>query len=138
MKLLLDTNIVLDILLSREPFVSDALKIFSLVELKKVDAYLCATTITTIYYLVSKTLNKVQTDRVIEDLLQLFKIANVDKDILVASLINNGKDFEDSVLYTSAKYCDIDLIITRDKKGFTKSNVLVQDPQEFLATATLT
>ncbi len=137
MKLLLDTNIVLDVLLSREPFVSDALEIFSLIELKKVDAYLCATTITTIYYLVSKSLNKVQTNRVIENLLQLFKIASVDKDVLVASLKNNGKDFEDSVLYTSAKFCDIDLIVTRDKKGFTNSTVSVQEPKEFLASINL-
>jgi len=134
MKILLDTNVVLDLLLQREPFSNEAVTIFSLVESKKFDAYLCATTITTIYYLVSKNLKKSQADKVIEDLLQLFKIAEVNKEVLLSSLQNNGKDFEDSVLYTSAKFSSVDIIITRDKKGFTQSSVLVQNPKEFLAS----
>ncbi len=134
MKILLDTNIVLDLLLQREPFSNEAVKIFSLVESKKLEAYLCATTITTVYYLISKSLKKTQADKVIDDLLQLFKIAPVTKDILIVSLKNNGKDFEDSVLYTSAKFSSVDIIITRDKKGFTNSSVLVQEPKEFLAS----
>ncbi len=134
MKILLDTNVVLDLLLKREPFSQEAVKIFSLIESKEHEAYLCATTITTVYYLISKSLKKSQSDKVIEDLLQLFKIAEVNRDVLVASLKNNGKDFEDSVLYTSAKFSDVDVIITRDKKGFTNSNVLVQEPKEFLAS----
>ncbi len=133
MKILLDTNVVLDLLLNREPFSNEAVKIFSLVESKKVEAFVCATTITTIYYLISKSLNKNQSDKVIEDLLQLFNVAQVNKDVLLASLKNNGKDFEDSVLYTSAKFANVDVIITRDKKGFTNSKVSVQEPKEFLA-----
>ena len=109
MKILLDTNVILDLLLSREPFSNEAVKIFSLVESKKFEAYLCATTITTVYYLISKSLKKSQSDKVIEDLLQLFKIASVDKDVLLSSLKNNGK-------------------------GFTNSTVLVQEPRGFLAS----
>lgn len=134
MKVLLDTNIVLDLLLQREPFYKDALEIFSFIELKKIDGYLCATTMTTIHYLVSKTLKKNQSNKVIEDLLQLFKIAEVNKDVLLSSVKHNGIDFEDSVLYTSAKFADIDVIVSRDKKGFKKSKVLVQEPNEFLAS----
>jgi len=138
MKILLDTNVVLDLLLNREPFSNDAVEIFSLVESKKIEAFLCATTVTTIYYLISKSLNKSQSDKVIEDLLQLFNVAKVDKDVLLASLKNNGKDFEDSVLYTSAKFENIDVLITRDKKGFTKSKVSAQEPKEFLAAFKIT
>jgi len=134
MKVLLDTNIVLDLLLQREPFALDAMEIFSLIEFKKLNGYLCATTITTIYYLISKSLKRDQADLVVEDLLQLFNIAEVNKEILFSSLKNNGKDFEDSVLYTSAKFSGVDIIVTRDKKGFTNSNVLVQEPKEFLAS----
>jgi predicted nucleic acid-binding protein len=134
MKILLDTNIVLDLLLQREPFSNNAVKIFSLIESKKLEAYLCATTITTVYYLISKSLKKTQSDKVIDELLQLFKIAEVNRDILVSSLKSSGKDFEDSVLYTSAKFSKVDVIITRNKKGFDKANVLVQEPKEFLAS----
>ena len=132
MKILLDTNIVLDVLLQREPFCDDAKIIFELIESNKVSGFLCATSITTIYYLTSKSKNKIQADVIIDNLLQLFDIADVNKNILLKSLKNNGKDFEDSVIYTSAEYLDIDIIITRDKKGFKKSSVKVKQPREFL------
>ncbi len=52
--------------------------------------------------------------------------------IQIKSLENNGKDFEDSVIYTSAEYFNIDVIITRDKKGFKQSNVKILSPNDFL------
>jgi len=103
-----------------------------MIESNKIDAFLCATTITTIYYLISKHSNKLKADDITKKLLQLFKIAKVDKDILLNALKNNGKDFEDSVIYTSAEYFNIDIIITRDKKGFINSNIKVLKPTNFL------
>ena len=132
MKVLLDTNIVLDLLLQREPFCDDAKVIFELIESNKIEGYLCATTITTIYYLISKNSTKNQADNIISQLLQLFNIADVNKNILLKSLDNNGKDFEDSFIYTSAEFFDIKIIITRDKKGFEKSNIKIATTKEFL------
>jgi predicted nucleic acid-binding protein len=132
MNILLDTNIVLDLLLQRKPFCDDAKIIFELVESRKINGYLCATSITTIHYLVSKTTNRQEANGIIENLLRLFDIADVNKIILLESIKNNGKDFEDSVIYTSAEFFDIDVIITRDKEGFTQSNIKVNQPREFL------
>jgi len=87
---------------------------------------LCATSIATIYYLISKSTDRLKADEIIENLLQLFNIADVNKNILLKSLENNGKDFEDSVIYTSAEYFKVDVIITRDKKGFKQSNIKVK------------
>lgn len=132
MKILLDTNIVLDLLLEREPFCNEAKDIFGMIELDKISGFLCATSITTIYYLISKNVDKSKADDIIDKLLQLFYIADVNKNILIKSLKNNGKDFEDSVIYTSAEYFNIDIIITRDKKGFKQSNIRVLKPSDFL------
>ena len=137
MKILLDTNIILDLLLEREPFCDDAKAIFEMIELNKLNGYLCATSITTIYYLISKSINKSKADDIIGKLLQLFNIADVNKNILIKSLKNNGKDFEDSVIYTSAEYFNIDVIITRDKKGFKQSNIKVLKPNDFLGEYSL-
>ena len=134
MKILLDTNIVLDLLMQCELFYEDAVEIFTAIELGKLDGYLCATTITTIYYLVSKNTTKKKTDEIIENLLQLFKIADIDKEVLLLSLKNSGVDFEDSVIYTSAKMFQVDMIISRDKKGFKNSKVEVKTPKEFLVS----
>ena len=132
MRVLLDTNIVLDLLLEREPFCFEAKEIFLMIENNIINGFLCATTITTIYYLISKNTDKTKADDIITKLLQLFDIADVNKTVLLHALKNNGKDFEDSVIYTSAKYYNIDVIITRDKKGFIKSDIQVLKPTEFL------
>ena len=132
MKILLDTNIILDLLLEREPFCFDAKEIFLMIENNKLDGFLCATTITTIYYLISKNLNKSKAGEITNKLLELFNITDVNKNILYEAIKNNGKDYEDSVIYTSAEYFGIDLILTRDKKGFKQSNIKVLKPNEFL------
>jgi len=103
-----------------------------MIESNKISGFLCATSITTIYYLISKSVDKLKADDIIDKLLQLFNIADVNKNILIKSLENNGKDFEDSVIYTSAEYFNIDIIITRDKKGFQQSNIKVMKPSDFL------
>jgi predicted nucleic acid-binding protein len=106
--------------------------IFLLIENNKVDGCLCAITITAIYYLIQKNTNKIKANEIIEKLLQIFNIAKIDKTVLLNSLKNNGVDFEDSVIYTSAEYCNIEAIITRNKKGFKNSNIKVLQPKEFL------
>ena len=132
MKILLDTNVVLDLLLERENF-KQAKQIFEKIEDREIDGYLCATTITTIHYLVTKTYDKNKANEIIKDLLKLFDIVDVTKSILLKAIENNGKDFEDSVIYTGSEFFDIDLIITRDKKGFKNSTIEVLNPIEFLS-----
>jgi predicted nucleic acid-binding protein len=132
MKILLDTNIVLDLLLERDVFGELAKKIFIKVEKGEIDGYLCPTTITTIYYLLNRHLTKKDCNEAIKSLLNMFFITKIDKKILIESLDNSGVDFEDSVIYTSADFENIDIIITRDKKGFHNSKVKILPPNEFL------
>ena len=134
MRILLDTNIVLDLLLEREPFVDFAEEIFVMIEEQKIEGFLCPTSITTIYYLLNKNLDKKRCNDAMKTLLSLFNIIELNKKILLKSLENSGVDFEDSVIYTSASFADIDIIITRDKKGFKNSKVRVLSPNEFLST----
>jgi len=133
MKILLDTNIVLDVLLARESFVEKAREIFVLAENKEVVAYLCATSVTTVHYLMQKATNKAAADALIVKLLELFEVAFVDKDILRDASLHNGTDYEDSVIYTASKVAGVDMIITRDKSGFKNSCISVAEPDEFLA-----
>ena len=132
MKILLDTNIVLDLLLERKPFVDFAEEIFIKIEKQEIEGFLSPTSITTIYYLLNKHLDKNRCNEAIKTLLDLFDIVKIDKKILRESLENSGADFEDSVIYTSAGFANIDTIITRDKKGFKNSKIEVLSPSEFL------
>lgn len=132
MRVLLDANIVLDLLLDREPFSELAQAIFLNVESKHVEGFLCPTTLTTLYYLLGKHLDKKQCNQTMENLLALFETTNLTKPVLVDSVRSVGSDFEDSVIYTSAKHTKIDVIVTRDTTGFKNSAIKVMSPQEFL------
>ncbi len=132
MKVLLDTNVVLDFLLKRDGFYDFSHEIMQLINDRKIDGYLCATTVTTIHYVVSKTLGVQNSLGWINILLENFSITNVDKNTLLKSLQNCGSDFEDSVIYSSAENENIDYIVTRDKEGFKNSPTKTLSPEEFL------
>lgn len=133
MKILLDTNVVLDLLLAREPFVDMAREIFNLIENNELEGFLCATSVTTLHYLIGRSSNKNEADSIVRDLLTLFSVSAVNHKVLSEASVNNGKDYEDSVIYTSAYLNNIDIIISRDKSGFSESKVSTLTPQEFLA-----
>ncbi len=133
MKILLDTNIVLDLLLERKPYFDGSKEIFILIETKKVKGYLLASSITTLHYLIAKALNKQEANNVIEKLLKIFLITPFDKAVFIDAIANNGVDFEDSVIFNSALHHQIDYIITREKKGFQKLKVKVLETSSFLA-----
>jgi len=129
-KVLFDTNIILDVLLNRHPFVELSASLVSLVESKKIDGYLCATTITTIDYLVAKSSGKGQARVSIQKLLSIFSIAEVNKEVLFLSTESKFTDFEDAVQHYAGKLVQVDSIVTRNQNDFKRSEYPVYSPQE--------
>ena len=133
MKVLVDTNVVLDVLLDRRPFSLPAAALLSLVEKRKFEAALGATTLTTIHYLLRKAGGKKMADEAVEKLLAVFEIAGVDAAVLEAATRLPLPDFEDAVLVEAGRRAGADAVITRDLKGFKKSDLPAYSPEEFLA-----
>ena len=92
MRVLLDTNVVLDVLLNREPFVSEAVQVMDQVEQGVVTGLLCATTITTLACLAGKTVGKQQAVHQMRQLLRLFEVAPVTRAALDAALSSRTPD----------------------------------------------
>ncbi len=132
MKILIDTNVVLDALLGREPFVQSATRIFALTEQSRLESYLCVTTITTVDYLLSQALKKHAARSALKRLIELFEIAPVNRPVIEAALRSKITDFEDAVLEQAAYLVGAQSIISRDAKDFKKSIVKVLDPAELL------
>lgn len=132
MRILFDTNIVLDVLLDREPFSSAAAKLFSKVESGEISGYVCATTITTIHYLARKVIGADSAIEEINKLLKLFEVAPVNRAVLDSALSSDFQDFEDAVLHESATYREAQGIVTRDLAGFKGSKINVYSPEELL------
>lgn len=133
MRVIVDTNVVLDVLLARSPFVKPAASVFALVEQSKIEGALCATTLTTVDYLLSQSLPLVQARQIIRDLLQLFEIAPVNRSVLERALDSRVEDFEDAVLEQAGRLSGAEAIITRNTKDFRKSSIKALDPTEFLS-----
>ena len=121
MRILFDTNIVLDLLLERQPFVEYAQMLFEKVESNQLTGYLGATTITTLDYLLTKTLSTQEAKQIIKKLLTLFDVAPVNRLVLENALESGFVDFEDAVLHAAAMHSGAQAIVTRDEKGFQKA-----------------
>lgn len=133
MNVLVDTNVVLDVLLDRQPFSDAAVRIFALIEKSKIEGFLCATTITTVDYLLEQSLPPTKAREALQQLLDLFEIAPVNRPVIEQALRSRISDFEDAVLEQAGRLIAADAIVTRNIKDFKKSSVPVFDPVEFLS-----
>ena len=133
MKVLLDTNVVLDVLLDRKPHVADSARIFRLVEEGKATGLLCATTLTTLDYLLSQSLGRPDSRAVLARLLRLFEIAPVTRTVIEGALRSEMADFEDAVLVYAARQAGADAVVTRNPKDFAKATCPIFDPRQFLS-----
>jgi predicted nucleic acid-binding protein len=132
MKVLFDTNVILDVLLDREPFSKNAALLMAKVEQSEIVGFACATTITTIHYLSTKILDQEAASRHIQSLLSLFAIAPVNRLVLENAFAAGFKDFEDAVLHEAAVHAGVQHIVTRNIKDFTKASLPVHEPGKFL------
>ena len=130
MKVLFDTNIILDVLLDRKPFVEFSSSLVSFVENKEIEGYLCATTITIIDYLVAKAHGRKKAKLTIHKLLSIFQIAEVNKDVLLLSTDSKFSDFEDAVQHYAGQLASVDSIVTRNNADFKQAEYPVYSPDE--------
>ena len=131
-KALIDTNVILDIALKREPFFEYSSKIFDKIDDQLLEGYITASSISDIYYIASKQKDKIQARTFLLNLVQILEIIGVDKDIVIESLESELPDFEDAIQVFSAKANSIDLVITRNVTDFTSSGMKVLTPLEFI------
>lgn len=137
MKIMCDTNIIIDVLLEREPFVEDSYRVLSFCEEHKIDGYVSASSVTDIYYLVRKYTHSTELAyHAVGKLLEIIKVCSVtDHDVLTA-FQQKAKDFEDCLVATCAKSIHCNYIVTRNKKNFEAFDVPALLPEELLLQIT--
>jgi len=133
MRVVFDTNVVLDVLLGRKPCLQDAATLFAAVEHGWLTGLLCATTITTVYYIGSQKHGRALVHEKLQDLLAMFTVAPVTHPILVEALQLDFPDFEDAVLHETAVAADAHGIVTRNEKDFQRSRLRIYSPAELVA-----
>lgn len=133
MRVLFDTNIILDLLLDRKPHAKLAAALVAEVEHGTLSGYLCATTLTTIFYLARKIIGTDQARIHVQNLLHLFEVAPVNRTVLEGALVADFTDFEDAVLHEAAKHIGAQCIVTRNNKDFKAATLPIYLPQELRA-----
>jgi predicted nucleic acid-binding protein len=114
-KALIDTNVVLDALASREPFRADAEKIFLMAAEEEFHGFITANSITDIYYLTRKNVSEATAREAIRNLLQLFTVVDVRGEDCELALDSPIADYEDALVATCAARAEVDYIVTRDE-----------------------
>ncbi len=133
MKILIDTNVVLDVLLMREPFCEDAVKILGLTKRDDVKEYVSASAVTDIYYISFRQLkDKGLVMKLMKELLTVVSVAGVSGREILKAMELEWNDFEDSVQYSVALLQEMDGIITRNPDDYKESEIKVWLPKQAL------
>lgn len=131
--ILIDTNVALDFILHRQPFYQTAENIIETADLKIISAYVSASAITDIYYLVRRELrDRNLALQLLKNFLKIVKVAAVSENEIESALNLSWSDFEDAVQYSVAKSNEINYIITRNTEDFSGSEVAVVTPEDFI------
>ncbi len=133
MKIFLDSDVLLDFLLGREPFLNDIKWILELSLKKQFKLHTSSLAIANIHYLIAKTINAEQAFTRVNKLITFVKIIKVGEKEIKCSLQSKFKDFEDGVQNFSALHAEMEVIVTRNIKDFKTSSLPIFTPQEFLA-----
>lgn len=132
-KIFVDTDVIIDLFTDREPFTTSASTLFELSEQGRVSIYVSAVSINNIYYIVKRYLDNKKALRVVEDLMQITEVVGTTKAEIQQALLNDFKDFEDSIQYSTALTVEsIGAIVTRNVKDYSKSKIAIFTAEDFV------
>ena len=132
-RVLLDTNILLDVLLNRQEHLKVSSAVLKLLLEQKYRGFVAATTLTNMYYIVRRVSGKPEEAlTAVNKTLAWCAVAPVNGRGLDVARYSGMKDFEDAVQAAAASDFGIDMVVTRDKTGFLDSGLQVYSPEEFL------
>lgn len=132
MKVLLDTNIIVDVALERQPYFGDSETVLSLVEQGQIEGYISASTFSDLYYIIRKGKGRTLTLEFLREISAFCQVAIVNQDAINMALAANFRDFEDGVQYSSAVVNNLDAIVTRNPQDFPVATPRILTPQQLI------
>lgn len=132
-KLLIDTNVILDVLLVREPWVGDAVALLEMVERDRVEGYVASHAITTVDYVVTRSRGRAMAATAVSDLLRLLPVIPLETADFQHALVLNLADYEDAVQAAASLKIGADYLVTRNERDFRGAPVSARSPGEVLA-----
>jgi predicted nucleic acid-binding protein len=136
MRVLFDTDLVLDLVLDREPFVEEAAALFVLHEQERIDGYISGITLVNVFYLTRKFKGIDVARQAVKELLATLNVCPLDQAVLEDAQKLAFADYEDAVQHASAAAIQLDGIITRNLDDYRRATLPVFSPKDFLSQLT--
>jgi len=133
-RILVDTNIVLDLLAKREEFIVEAQQLFTLSDKNEIALYVSSLTFANTYYILSQKMKLNDARKILRKFKVLVEVLPMDDKIIDLSLESDFKDFEDAIQYHTAIENEINIIITRNLKDFKTSRIPVLTAKNYIET----
>ena len=132
LRVLLDTNVVLDLTLRREPWLTEARAMWDVRDTRQIICYVPASTLTDLYYISRKKVGNAQARETLRYCLANFEICTVNRLVIEHALSLPGNDVEDNVIISCALAEALDLIVTRNVSDFSHSPIQAVEPPEIV------
>ncbi len=136
MKVLIDTNVIVDVALEREPFYAESDRILTFVEEGQIQGYVSASTFSDLYYIIRRDKGRDWTLEFLRQLATFCQVATVDNSVISIALTCNFKDFEDAIQYSTAVINLIDAIVTRNPRDFPVNTPRIVTPNQLILELT--
>ena len=131
-RIFVDTNVLLDVLLEREGYYYDALKIWSAAEEGKIDAHIAAISVNNVHYVVKRLKSETTAMIAVRIILRIFKVVPVDSEILSSAADFHNKDYEDDIQFQCALRAKCSQFFTRDPTHYDSALMAVVPPSSFM------
>ena len=131
-QVLFDSDVLLDILAQRQPFVIASAQALNTVMKKQVQGFVSGHAVTNIFYILRRQIGSEAARKLIENLLQHIQIASVTDEVIHQALKSPIKDFEDAVTSAAVMSAGLEIIVTRNKADFVQSSIPAMLPEELL------
>lgn len=133
-RILFDTDVILDLLLERQPFFPESAAALNLASQGRVSGFVAAHAVTTLFYILARKVNPERARDIIAELLKTLSVAQVSEKVIRSALSSRIKDFEDAVTHFAALEERVAMIVSRNIKDFSKSDIPVVLPEVFVST----
>lgn len=132
-KVLIDTDVLLDFFMNRQPFAEYSSQMVALCELGEIRGFVTPVIVSNLYYILRRNSTHGKVISKITELLQLLDVLSMDKTVVTYALQSGFNDFEDSLQHASALQSgEINVIVTRNIKDYKKSEIGVMTPETFV------
>ncbi|MFH7030362.1 MAG: PIN domain-containing protein [Heteroscytonema crispum UTEX LB 1556] len=136
MKVLLDTNIIVDVALERQPYFGNSETVLSFVEQGQIEGYISASTFSDLYYIIRKEKGRDLTLEFLREIATFCQVAIVERAVITMALASTFRDFEDAIQYSTAVVNQLDAIVTRNPQDFPVVIPRIITPEQLIQELT--